>query len=237
MYRPPQKAHARTRTVAAALLATIAVMSSCGRGATSSDALPQDDTATVDEDQVAQQQLATIWNCGAVKQHVYAIVNALTAAEAGIDRKIQAVVAADAAREALAAADAESEDEVGDIAERAADALSDAIGTSNSDAAAGDDAELVMSVRAARSGFGPADQDALDASCELYGQHEAALELWATGNRGDACDVWAPAKASSDTARQAIDVTSLHPLVSKFWLGATGAISEGSGRCIAERAN
>ena len=84
------------------------------------------------------------------------------------------------------------------------------------------------------------DQIVFNAACELYGQHDAAVELWNSGvgnNRGDACDVWGPAKASADETLLSIDMASLNPLVARFWTAATGDVSEGHGRCIAERAN
>lgn len=95
--------------------------------------------------------------------------------------------------------------------------------------------DLRAALRAAANGFTASDQAALNAACELYGQHDAALELWSQADRGDACDVWRPAHASA--GRVSFDVGSLHPLSSQMWISATGAVSEGHGRCIAERAN
>ena len=89
--------------------------------------------------------------------------------------------------------------------------------------------------QAATAAFTSADQQALDAACETFGQHDAALELWAAGDRGDACDVWLPAHATA--ADTPIDLAVLHPLTARMWVSATGAVAEGHGRCIAERAN
>ena len=95
--------------------------------------------------------------------------------------------------------------------------------------------DLREAMRASAQGFTSSDQRALNAACELFGQHDAALELWAQTERGDACDVWRPAHASAE--RVAIDIGVLHPLSSHMWVSATGAVAEGHGRCIAERAN
>ena len=65
----------------------------------------------------------------------------------------------------------------------------------------------------------------------------AALELWAANDHDDACDVWEPAKRHADVEAQRIEIADLHPIVSKFCVGATGSVSEGHGRCVAERAN
>ena len=95
--------------------------------------------------------------------------------------------------------------------------------------------DLREAMRASGQGFTTSDQQALNAACELFGQHDAALELWAQTERGDACDVWRPAHASAEIV--AIDIGVLHPLSSHMWVSATGAVAEGHGRCIAERAN
>lgn len=98
-----------------------------------------------------------------------------------------------------------------------------------------DSSDLHEAVQAAARGLSSEDQAALNAACELTGQHDAALELWADGNRGDACDVWRPAHQSAQ--RVAFDINLLHPLSSELWVAATGSVAEGHGRCIAERAN
>ena len=89
----------------------------------------------------------------------------------------------------------------------------------------------------AQEPFGVADQVAMTAACRLYGQHEAALELWDSDQRGDACDVWIPAGVEADDLMLRIDLGALHPLPARFLVGATGDVAEGVGRCIAERAN
>ena len=94
---------------------------------------------------------------------------------------------------------------------------------------------LDEALAAAGHGLNTADQAALNAACELYGQHDSALELWATGERGDACDVWRPAHAAAAEADHSLD--GLHPISARMWVSATGAVAEGHGRCIAERAN
>ena len=250
------------RTVPA--LAVVAVLAAgCGRGGDEeATPLPEDESATVAEEEVALQAAAradAVWNCGAVKQHLFALVNTLTAAEAEAEGLVAAIVteytlAAQAEAAARGAAhqtsiDVDDEpqldlDEIADDIEQlaadaagvAADALDDFVdGASDDD---GDPAEgLRVAVEAAESGFNANDEKALNAACELYGQHEAALELWAAGNTGDACDVWVPAKAAADQTADTLDIAAVHPLVSKFWVGATGGIAEGHGRCIAERAN
>lgn len=95
--------------------------------------------------------------------------------------------------------------------------------------------DLREAMRVSAQGFTTADQDALNAACELFGQHDAALELWNAGDRGDACDVWLPAHASAERMR--FDITEMHPMVANTWVSATGSVSEGNGRCIAEKAN
>ena len=95
--------------------------------------------------------------------------------------------------------------------------------------------DLRDSLRSSAQGFTASDQSALNAACELFGQHDAALELWGQSERGDACDVWRPAHESS--AAVVFDISVLHPLSSHMWVSATGAVAEGHGRCIAERAN
>ena len=266
------------RSNSRAVLAAAAVavlLSGCGRGGDEEEgeALPEDETATVDEDEVAQQQISqqSAWNCGAVKQHVYALVNTLTTAESEAEGLVAALVAERATRvaaeramrQAVAAAAAEAAaaasageaaaagsaadvtEELGAVLSEAVDAASQRLdafqgGDDNNDN--GSDSpvaatEIEITIDSARSGFGPADEMAMNEACELYGQHESALELWASGNRGDACDVWRPAKTAADAAQGDIDTAGLHPLVSKFWVGATGSVSEGSGRCLAEQAN
>lgn len=95
--------------------------------------------------------------------------------------------------------------------------------------------ELTEAVETASTGFTVDDQQAQDTSCRLFGQHDAALELWQAGNRGDACDVWLPADEHASQAE--IQFDALHPLSAQMWVAATGQVSEGVGRCIAERAN
>ena len=264
------------RSNSRAVLAAAAVavlLSGCGRGGDeeAGEALPEDETATVDEDEVAQQQTSqqAAWNCGAVKQHVYALVNTLATAESEAEGLVAALVAeratrvaaeramrqavAAAAAEAAAAAaagEAVAADPAADVAEDLGAVLSEAVDAASQrlDAFQGGDdddesdspvaaTEIEITIDSARSGFGPADEKAMNEACELYGQHESALELWASDNRGDACDVWRPAKTAADAAQGNIDTAGLHPLVSKFWVGATGSVSEGSGRCLAEQAN
>ena len=263
------------RSNSRAVLAAAAVavlLSGCGRGGDDEEgeALPEDETATVDEDEVAQLQTSqqSAWNCGAVKQHVYALVNTLATAESEAEGMVAALVAERATRvaaeramrQAAAAAAAEavageaaSADPAADVTEdlgailgEAVDAASQRLdafqgGDDNNDDDESDSpvaaTEIEITIDSARSGFGPADEKAMNEACELYGQHESALELWASGNRGDACDVWRPAKTAADAAQGNIDTAGLHPLVSKFWVGATGSVSEGSGRCLAEQAN
>ena len=258
------------RSNSRAVLAAAAVavlLSGCGRGGDEEEgeALPEDETATVDEDEVAQQQTSqqSAWNCGAVKQHVYALVNTLATAESEAEGLVaalvaeratrvaaeramrQAVAAAAAAAVAGEAADADVAEDLGAVLSEAVDAASQRLdafqgGDDNNDDESDSPVaatEIEITIDAARSGFGPADEMAMNEACELYGQHESALELWTSGNRGDACDVWRPAKTAADAAQGNIDTAGLHPLVSKFWVGATGSVSEGSGRCLAEQAN
>ena len=208
--------------------------------------LPEEEAATVDESEVAlQPQAETVWNCGLVKQHVFALVNTLVAAEEASKGHIAAVVALEVAAEAAAiaaTASPESEEALGNLVSEASDTLRNLLGeqpAEDEEAAANAEAqaEIAEAVEAARSGFTDADEIALNAACELYGQHQTALEFWRADNRGDACDVWRPAKQTVDTAQEIVAISVLHPLVSKFWLGATGSVSEGSGRCIAELRN
>lgn len=95
--------------------------------------------------------------------------------------------------------------------------------------------DLREAMRVSAQGFTTSDQDALNSACELFGQHSSALELWDAGDRGDACDVWLPAHAS--TKRTSFEITELHPMVANMWVSATGSVAEGNGRCIAEKAN
>ena len=95
--------------------------------------------------------------------------------------------------------------------------------------------ELRDAMRASAAGFTDSDQAALNSACELFGQHASAWSLWAAGDRGDACDVWLPAHESA--AETSFEIAVLHPLVAHMWVSATGAVAEGNGRCIAERAN
>lgn len=246
----------------AAVAAALVLAAGCGRGGEEEppDPLPADDTATAEQDQVAMQSDSTdtMWRCGTVKQHVYAIVNDLAepeqAAAAAIDAIVAERVHADAAaRAAAAAATADEQDQqplaaaaeqLADAADAAGDAAAAVLDRYNAsdsgDSDEGDSDEgggIVAAVDAARSGFSAADETALNAACQLYGQHEAALELWNDGNLGDACDVWIPAAEAAQSASRVVVIDDIHPMVSRFWVGATGSVAEGWGRCIAERAN
>ena len=95
--------------------------------------------------------------------------------------------------------------------------------------------ELREAMRTSARGFTADDQAALNASCELLGQHSSALELWDQGERGDACDVWRPAHQAASSTN--FEIGELHPMTANMWISATGSIFEGNGRCIAERAN
>ena len=255
----------KIRSTAAAVAVAAVLAAGCGRGGEEeAEALPVDETATVDEAEVANQgPQQTVWNCGEVKKHVYALVNTLVGAEAEAEGRVEVVVAESVTRAAAEAAlrqaaasaaapveepagesmSAENLDELhtalGEVVGSATERLESLRGGDGGDdaEAAADQNELEVTVASARSGFGSADEKAMNEACELYGQHESALELWAVGDRGDACDVWRPAKTAADAAQSRIDTAALHPLVSKFWVGATGSVSEGSGRCLAEQAN
>ena len=147
------------------------------------------------------------WRCGEVKQAVYTSIATLARYAASLQ---QGTIA-------TSSADAETPDD---------DPLAEV-----------SPLELRDALSAAAYGFTNDDQRALDAACELYGQHDAALELWEFGERGDACDVWRPAYTSAQEQRSAFNINTLHPLSSQLWVSATGSVAEGHGRCIAERAN
>lgn len=141
-----------------------------------------------------------VWQCGTVKQHVFAVIEALASAEqAALEQAVQAV--------AVLGSGPEDNDS--------------------------DDSELGAAVEAARAGFSASDQRALNEACELYGRHETALRLWESGRNVEACAVWEPAKRDADRALIWLD--ALHPIASNFWVGATGAVSEGAGVCMAEQ--
>ena len=193
--------------------------------------IPVEETATSNEEEVAVQQqqeqqiIEDHWSCGAVKQHIHTVVNNLLEAE----------------QDAYALARAHSLDNFAEqgatLPETLIREIQNVLVDPDEIAVEPEQEYRIRSFEATLSGFTSADQLALNASCEFYGQHQAALELWAAGNRGDACDVWVPAKQRAEAKEQEIDVSVLHPITSKFWVGATGSISEGFGKCIAERAN
>ena len=195
------------------------------------DPIPVEEEATPDEQQVALSDTTESWTCGSVKQHVHTVVNALFESE-------------DQARRYAWANEINELSQNTDTPQAVIDpsTLNEAQSTLNAgetinEADDPNGAAVWSSFLASQSGFTAADQIALNAACEYYGQHQAALELWSKGERADACDVWIPAKERSVTDQTNIDISVLHPITSKFWAGATGDISEGYGKCIAERAN
>lgn len=97
--------------------------------------------------------------------------------------------------------------------------------------------DLTRELAGLNGGFSSDDQVAMNFACQLQGQHAAAVELWAAGDRGDACDVWKPTAVEASAAERQVDIANLHPVVSRVWAVATGEVAEGNGRCLAEAAN
>ena len=204
--------------------------------------IPEDATATTDEQEVAiQTSITEEWSCGAVKQHVHTVVNNLRKGEDAAYELAKAYVTLEIVE---AETVEEAPVELPDALIGAAAGLLSGEGlpsSSNDEDEDADDAipveNMIEAFQSTLHGFTVADQLALNAACELYGQHQSALELWVAGNRGDACDVWKPAKASADVQEAEINVAVLHPITSKFWVGATGSIAEGYGKCVARLNN
>ena len=241
----------RSFTKLMSIVAFAGLLSSCGiPGAEEEEPeeptpIPEDATATTDEQEVAIQAAITEeWSCGAVKQHVHTVVNNLRKGEDAAYELARAYVTLEIIEAGVIEEEAvELPVELpGAIMDAATNLLSgEGLPSSNDEA---DDEEDIVStekiIEAFQStlhGFTVADQLALNAACELYGQHQSALELWLEDERGDACDVWKPAKGSADAQEAEIDVAVLHPITSKFWVGATGSIAEGYGKCIARLNN
>ena len=197
----------------AVLLIVVTVAAGCGKGGEDdSEPLAEDDSATSNEEEVALLAAESpVWTCGSVQQHVLSVVNDLSAASQPIVAAAMGYIAVDEGIPTVPVVDPEVPFE--------------------------EVAEVRSVVEAALSGFTVGDQDAYNASCGLYGRFAAFDELWATNNRDDACDVLEPAKRQADSDFTRIDIAALHPIVSKAWVGATGLIAEGHGRCLGEREN
>ena len=196
----------------AVLLKVVTVAAACSKnGEDDTEPLAEDDTATSTEQEVALLgSESQVWTCGSVQQHVLSVVNDLSStSQTIVATAMNYIAAAEGLPTTIPEPDAPVEEVIA--------------------------ARTV--VEAALSGFTAADQTAYNTACGLYGRHAAADELWASNNRDDACDVLEPAKRQADIDTKQIDIEDLHPIVSKAWVGATGLIAEGHGRCVAERAN